>query len=230
MAFFLKNVVPWGRNLNEYRKMFQLSEEDFSRKIISFGDGPASFNSEAAGLGCHITSIDPIYQYTRAEIEKRIDETKSIVMEQTKNNINNFVWTQIKDPSELERIRLTAMKAFLADYERGKTEKRYICHELPDRTAFHDNAFDIGLSSHFLLLYPALGYDFHIGSINEMLRICKEVRIFPMVDLDGKKTELTNNVIEHFNKSCHVKIISTSYEFQKGGNQMLSIKKKEMNA
>lgn len=103
-------------------------------------------------------------------------------MEQAKNNINNFVWTKIKDLHELERIRVTAMRTFLSDYEKGKIEKRYICHELPNKTSFNDNAFDIGLSSHFLLLYPALGYDFHIRSINEMLRICKEVRIFPIVD------------------------------------------------
>lgn len=96
---------------------------------------------------------------------------------------------------------------------------------MPYKTAFDDNEFNIGLSSHFLLLYHILGYDFHIASINEMLRLCKEIRIFPIVALDGKKSELTNKVIEHFAGDYVVEIISTDYEFQKGGTLMLSIKK-----
>ncbi len=44
MAFQLNSVVPWGRNLAEYRLMFELSDEDMKKKIAGFGDGPASFN------------------------------------------------------------------------------------------------------------------------------------------------------------------------------------------
>lgn len=33
MAFKLNSVVPWGRNLNEYRLMFQLSDSDMSKKL-----------------------------------------------------------------------------------------------------------------------------------------------------------------------------------------------------
>lgn len=29
MAFQLSNVVPWGRNMAEYRQMFQLNDDDF---------------------------------------------------------------------------------------------------------------------------------------------------------------------------------------------------------
>lgn len=225
MAYLLENVVPWGRNLNEYKKMFQLTDEDFSKEIIGFGDGPASFNCEAAELGYKVTSLDPIYQFLGKNIEKRIIEIKDVVIEQTRNNVNNYVWTEIKNLDELERVRMSAMKTFLADYENGKSENRYIYHELPQKAPFDDQAFDLGLSSHFLLMYTSLGYDFHIKSMNEMLRLCKEIRIFPIVDLDAKESELANKVIEYFDNDYSVKVISTSYEFQKGGNLMLSIKK-----
>lgn len=33
MAFKLDSVVPWGRNLEEYRLMFQLDDSDMSKKI-----------------------------------------------------------------------------------------------------------------------------------------------------------------------------------------------------
>ena len=57
---------------------------------------------------------------------------------------------------------MSAMRMFLSDYESGKKENRYICHELPKKLPYSDKTFDIGLSSHFLLMYTMLGYDFHI--------------------------------------------------------------------
>lgn len=226
MAFLLKDVIPWGRNLNEYRKMFNLTDEELSnKKIIGFGDGPASFNSEATELSYDVTSLDRIYKFTRIELDKRISDSRDIIIEQMKNNADNYVWRDIKDLDELELIRMSAMKTFIADYDKGKADRRYIYHELPNRTEFSKNTFDLGLSSHFLLMYTALGYDFHIKSINEMLRICREVRIFPIVDLDSNKSELTNKVMEYFEENYEVELISTSYEFQKCDNLMLSIKK-----
>ena len=59
MAFELKNTVPWGRTLEEYKGIFSLSDKDLDKKIISFGDGPASFNSEMTELGKSVLSSDP---------------------------------------------------------------------------------------------------------------------------------------------------------------------------
>ena len=42
----LENVVPWGRNLDEYKNMYLLSEQDLQSKILGCGDGPSSFNFE----------------------------------------------------------------------------------------------------------------------------------------------------------------------------------------
>lgn len=64
MAFQLNSVVPWGRNIDEYFSMFNLSDKDKELRIAGFGDGPASFNYEATERGFHITSFDPIYQFS----------------------------------------------------------------------------------------------------------------------------------------------------------------------
>ena len=74
MAFQLNSVVPWGRNIDEYFSMFNLSDKDKELKIAGFGDGPASFNYEATGRGFNITSFDPIYQFSRDELGQRISE------------------------------------------------------------------------------------------------------------------------------------------------------------
>lgn len=224
MAFLLKNVVPWGRNLSEYQEMFGLTNEDIlTTKIISFGDGPASFNTEGTKMGGHILSLDPIYQFSKQKIEERLLKTRDVVMDQTRRNVNNYKWDRIKDPSDLENIRMSAMTAFLDDYEGGLSEKRYLYHELPRKTKFKKDTFDIGLSSHFLFLYTSLGLDFHIQSINEMLRICKEVRIFPILNLDGCESALSDQVMRYCKKNYTVEIRSTDYEFLKHANKMMVI-------
>lgn len=225
MPFELNSVVPWGRNMAEYRLMFGLDDNDMSKRIAGFGDGPASFNCEASGQGYSVTSFDPIYQFSKSALQQRIEEVRVTVMEQMRQNADNYVWKNIRDPEELENIRMSAMRLFLDDYERGREEKRYLCHELPNRIPFGDDAFDIGLSSHFLLMYTMLGYDFHIQSVTEMLRVCKEIRIFPVVDLDARKTDLIERVIAYFSRRYSVELRKTEYEFQKGENEMLIIRK-----
>lgn len=227
MAFELKNVVPWGRNLEEYTKIFKLTDSDLNRSIISFGDGPASFNSEMTQLGKKVVSLDRIYQFTKAELKQRIDETKETVIEQMKANQENFVWKNIKNVSELEQIRMHAMTNFLDDFEAGKKQERYIYHELPNPTKYNNLEYDLGLSSHFLILYSQLGIDFHIQAITEMLRICREIRIFPILNLNATKSEVLEDIIIHFDTNFIVNIESSNYEFQKGGNKMLVIKRKQ---
>ncbi len=225
MAFKLDSVVPWGRNMEEYKLMFQLSESDMSKKFAGFGDGPACFNYEMTERNGNVVSFDLIYQFSKAEIEKRIEEVRVTVMQQMRENMQNYVWKNIKNLDELEKTRMSAMKKFLSDYEKGKAEGRYVFHELPNRLPYEEDHFDIGLSSHFLLMYTALGYDFHIASMNEMLRVCKEIRIFPIVDLDANKTDLVESVIDYFRKNYKVEIVKTEYEFQKGDNKLLIIRK-----
>ncbi len=225
MAFKLSGVVPWGRNFREYRRMFMLSEDDLKGKIAGFGDGPACFNAELTENGGTVISFDPIYRFSKEDIERRIEEVRAEVMKQMRQNADNYVWTDIKSLDELENVRMSAMRRFLEDYGKGKREGRYVFHELPNRLPFEDDFFDLGLSSHFLLMYTSLGLDFHIKAMEEMLRVCREIRIFPIVDLDAEKTELIGDVIGYFQKEFHAGTVKTEYEFQKGDNKMLIIKK-----
>ncbi|MDJ1485937.1 SAM-dependent methyltransferase [Cytophagaceae bacterium YF14B1] len=226
MAFELENTVPWGRNLGEYKAMFNLTGSDLDKRIISFGDGPASFNCEMSQLNKSVVSIDPIYRFSTAELKGRIEQTKDTVMEQTRKNSENFVWTRIKSADELETIRLSAMDSFLDDFEAGKSQGRYVNHQLPDRTPFDDLTFELGLSSHFLILYSQLGLDFHLACMTEMLRVAKQIRIFPLLDLDAKRSELLDSLVEHFRTDYRVGLEKTGYEFQKKGDQMLTIKRR----
>ncbi|MDJ0701861.1 MAG: hypothetical protein QNJ46_01160 [Leptolyngbyaceae cyanobacterium MO_188.B28] len=57
MPMKLEKVVPFGRSLDEYMKMFALSPTDLGNRILGVGDGPASFNAEATQMGGNIISI-----------------------------------------------------------------------------------------------------------------------------------------------------------------------------
>ncbi len=223
----LENVVPWGRNFKEYKKMFLLSDKDLqSKKILGCGDGPSSFNFGVTKLNRDITSIDPIYQFTKDEIQTRINETSSVVSEQLRKNQNDFVWKSIKSVDELISIRLTAMSDFINDYENGKKEQRYIHQELPKLSFSNDN-FDLVLSSHFLFLYSEhFNLQFHIDSILEMCRVSKnEVKIFPLLDLQNSRSKYLEPILKILKeKGFETKIIKADYEFQKGANELLSIK------
>lgn len=225
MPFKLKNVVPWGRSFEEYISMFSLSSNDLDRSILGCADGPANFNYHMNKMGKQIISVDPIYQFTKNEIKLRIDKTFETIIEQTKKNRHEFIWNKIKSIEELAEVRKEAMELFLSDYELGKKEERYIYGNLPE-LQFETKQFDIALCSHFLFLYSnKLSYQFHVDSIKELLRVAKEVRIFPIL-------ELGSNVSRHFKKIfAHLKemgveteVVNVEYEFQKGGNQLLKIR------
>ncbi len=217
-------VVPWGRTLEEYKLMFSLSETDLNAKILGCGDGPASFNVEMTELGHSVVSIDPIYQFSAEQIEQRVRSTYEPVISQVKQNSNKYIWKNFQNADELGRARLNAMEKFLLDYEFGKTSGRYLYQSLPT-LEFFDNQFELCLCSHLLFLYSEqLSLDFHVDSIYELLRIALEVRIFPLLKLDGEISPFLKLIIEGLShKGYSLEIQSVAYEFQKGGNQMLKI-------
>ncbi|MEJ2685760.1 MAG: SAM-dependent methyltransferase [Gammaproteobacteria bacterium] len=226
MAFALKQIVPWGRSFQEYVAMFGLSEADLSKAIFGCGDGPASFNAECTRRGGSVVSVDPLYAFSAGEISRRIDETFDTVMEQTLQNEEEFVWQHIRSLEELGQLRMGAMRAFLADYPQGRIEGRYLPKAAPVFD-FADDSFGLALSSHFLFLYSDhLDLTFHIDTIAELCRVSEELRIFPLLQLGANPSVHVDPVTHHFRANGYeVTRVRVPYEFQRGGNHMLKIRK-----
>jgi hypothetical protein len=224
MAFHLEKVVPWGRTLEEYRKMFTLTDVELGLSILGCGDGPASFNKEMTALGHKVLSIDPLYQFSTEQIRGRIDISFNQVLQQVRENQDEFVWESIASPDELGRLRMGAMQNFLADFERGNAEGRYCVEELPT-LPFAEKQFDLALCSHFLFLYSdQLSLKFHRESIAEMCRVAKEVRIFPLLKLGSIRSQHVEKIANEFTaRGYTVSIETVNYEFQRGGNEMMKI-------
>jgi hypothetical protein len=222
--FTLDTVVPWGRSYDEYCRMFALTADDLQNRILGCGDGPAGFNAVATGKGMRIVSCDPLYAFRASDIRARIDETAGDVLAQTQRNRDQFLWTEITSLEALRRVRMDAMELFLADYETGKSQGRYVDAALP-QLPFEDGAFDLALCSHFLFLYSEqLGEQFHHAAALELTRVAGEVRIFPLLALGGSRSQFLPGVTSTLQAAGHdVSVEAVPYEFQRGGNEMMRI-------
>ncbi len=220
----LENVAPWGRSLAEYRAMFGLTAVDEQRRILGCADGPASFNAEMTARGTAVTSIDPLYQFSAAQIEQRVQEAYPLILNQVRQTMADYVWTTIPSPERLGEIRLAAMTRFLQDYEAGKADGRYQPISLP-HLPFADGKFGLALCSHFLFLYSEqLSLEFHVTAVREMVRVAGEVRIFPLLDLNCRESGYLRPLMEVMQREGVTAVIEpVNYEFQRGGNQMLRV-------
>ena len=222
----LDDIVPWGRSFVEYRHMFDLDNEDLTRTILGCGDGPASFNAEMTEMGYRVVSVDPLYAFPCADIRARIESTYDVVLEQTRSSADRYLWNEFSGVEALGRARLAAMERFLRDYNDGIAANRYLAASLPN-LPFAGNTFDLALCSHLLFLYSErLSLEFHISSLREMLRVAGEVRVFPLLDLAGAPSGQINaarRALEAFD--FHVDVSVVPYEFQRGGDKMMRIRR-----
>jgi hypothetical protein len=223
--FALDQIVPWGRSFDEYRRMFVLRDAELRLSILGCADGPAGFNAEATRRGTRVISCDPLYRFTGAQIRERIATTRNQILDQTRQNLDEFVWRDIASVEELNALRMGAMETFLEDFDQGLRDGRYVDTALP-QLPFQNRSFDLAVCSHFLFLYSDhLDARFHQEAVLELCRVAQEVRIFPLLTLGRRPSPDVPAVREY----CHelgyrVSIEAVPYEFQRGANQMMRIR------
>ena len=210
--------------------MFNLTDSDLNKSILGCGDGPASFNAELSKRGGRIISIDPLYQFGADELRSRICQAYDAIMSQVEKYKDRYVWKSIPSIRALSpwralgQIRMEAMNTFIADYEKGKSEGRYIPGSLP-ALSFRNKQFDIALCSHYLFLYSEqVDLDQHIASIKELCRVAAEVRIYPLLSLEGELSPHLDEVVAAlpgWGLVCSK--VNVAYQFQKGATHMLVV-------
>ena len=220
IILYLKDTVLLGRNFNEYVRMFNLNEDLLSYKILDVASGVSSFCAEGNAKGYDITASDKIYNLKPEEIEEKCKKDLDIMEMHLKEKFkNNFIWNEFKTIEEWKKTRERTYKTFIEDYKINR--ERYIYTIYP-KTNFKDDEFAISLVGHFLLLYDNIfDYKFHKETIDELLRISEEIRIFPILNLRGEKSVFLGKIMNEYN----TKIEKTNYEFMKGGNKVLIIKR-----
>lgn len=224
--FNIDKIVVVGRSYEEYMKMFDLSLNYLKNKrILDCASGASSFTAELSTKGYDVIATDVLYDIDPDVLEEKCENDLLKVMETLSGVEDMYVWNYFKTPDELRKHRMATYQIFINHYQNERSNK-YIKSKLP-KLPFEDNEFSLVLSSHFLFLYDdRLSYEFHKDSIQEMLRISKEIRIFPLIGLNGKKSLFVDKIMNNLhNNKVNAEIIKVSYEFMKGGNEMMKITK-----
>ena len=224
MAVQFNQIVPWGRLRGEYDLMFGLSALDLSGGVLDCGGGPASFTAEMSACGHRAIAVDPIYAFSGSEIRTRFEAIAGSMLSQVRATPDDWTWSYHRDPDDLLANRRAALARFLADYESGLRESRYLVGELPN-LPFAPHSFGLAVCSHLLFLYSdLLTEDFHVRAVRELCRVAREVRIFPLLTLSRKPSPhlaAVQSAIE--DDYWRSEVVRVDYELQRGGNQMLRI-------
>lgn len=222
----LERIVFIGRTFEEYLDMFSLSAESLKgKKILDCPAGACSFTAVGNYQDLDVKAADIAYFHSKEDLYNKGLQDIEHTMEFMDKAKNNYIWNYFEDTNDLRKHRLRALKDCAKDMR--ESSERYVPVTLPS-LPFNDAEFDILLSARFLFMYAdRLDYQFHLAALNELLRVTQEeIRIFPLVDLEGKRYVHLDKLISYLaDNGCTVEEVKVPYEFQANANSMLIIKK-----
>lgn len=228
MSYTLENILITGRTYEEYMAFFDLDEKALvGKKVLDCPSGASSFIKTAKEKGIVARGADILYQFDIEEIKKQGLKTIDYIYKDT-SWMDGYSFEFYKSIPEHRTYREGALKGFYEDFNSFD----YSYEELP-KLNYEDDTFDLLVSSHFLFTYDdRFSYEFHKDSILEMLRVSKEVRIFPLVGYQNSMEKEEKNFSPYVYKLLEdlkefsPKIQKVDFEFQINAGYMLKVTKK----
>lgn len=220
----MNKLVVWGHHMDEYREMFDLSEDDLKGKLLEFGCGPTAFNVDVQNHAKLCISCDPLFNLDSATLRSKVALIVADMAEKVAAEQDKFDFSRDGSLNALLQRRSLGVEEFFADYKLGKKEGRYVgIKEI--KLPFADFTFDFALSSHYLFAdLDDQDIQFHVQAIKELARVAKEVRIFPLIDRNGKPSPLLNHVLLYLQQHKYgTEVRSVAYHLQPNGNAMLRV-------
>lgn len=222
----LSRVIFVGRTYDEYVKMFDLTDEELKNyTILDAPAGACSFTAIASQLGYRVTAADIAYFHSVEQLyQKGLDDIEHAIEGISKVK-ENYKWDYFNSIDELEKQRNSALHNCVRHMK--QFPELYSPANLPE-LPFNNGQFDMILSAHFLFMYSdRLDFNFHKKTLKEMTRVArKEIRIFPLADLSGRRYENLQEIIMFIHDlgwKAEERIVS--YEFQQNGKSMLRVYK-----
>jgi hypothetical protein len=217
-----------ARSFEEYVAMFSLTPADLQGRVLDCPGGGSSFTARARNLGGDPIAVDPVYAMPAADLaDLALRETERGSLH-TAEAERRYRWAFFRDVAEHRRVRRLSATVFGHDV--ANSPGSYVAAGLPT-LPFEDASFDLVLSSHFLFMYAdRLDLTFHVRAMLELVRVCRaEVRVFPLVDQVGARhPELLDAIRDALEpRGFVVDVIRVGYEFQRGGDEMLVVRRSE---
>jgi hypothetical protein len=214
-----------ARSYDEYRAMFALTDKDIAGLILDCPGGGSSFTAQANANGAVAIATDPVYAMSRESLAVHVVAEAARGSAHTAAGSDRYVWHFHGDLAGHARTRRESAELFARDLEANPD--RYVTSSLP-RLPFPDLQFDLVLSSHFLFTYAdRLDTNFHRNALRELYRVCRgEVRVFPLLEQGGRAVPTLLDDLR-LNLGIRYSIRRVDYEFQRGGNEMLVLARRE---
>jgi Methyltransferase domain len=216
--------ASWIYDFSDYQQMYDLTESDLSKAIFDFSAGIASFNAEATRRGMQVISADSSYDLSPEKMKIYAQHFLQDMVSQLKEYPN-----RLRDKSDMTRVIDLWKKTeetFLQDYAVNQAQHRYCKIQLP-KMPYKTHQFDLVLCTDFIFHHLLSSEDIAF-IVKELCRVATEVRIFPLLDNQGKTSEeLGPLMLMLQQKNYGVEVREVPYKTLKGGNAMLRIWEQE---
>ncbi|MDF1826750.1 MAG: hypothetical protein P1U39_00500 [Legionellaceae bacterium] len=197
----MRKRVLWGHHVSEYQEMFDVSEASLEANLLEYGCGASAVNAELHQTGTTVVSVDPLFALSQPELVQQVNQdfderVQQVLADQAQFNVESYGGMEA-----FLATRRAGMDVFFADYNAGIEEGRYQAL-LDGALPFENFSFDLALSSHYLFadavnaanaIKDAVAH--HVAIIQDLARVAKEVRIFPLIERAGTPSELLGPVL-----------------------------------
>lgn len=173
-----------------------------------------------------MVSVDPLYDFDGNEIRSRFDTVVDNIVDQVESTPSDWTWSYHPSLDHLRQTRLEVLRRFVDEFDTGRGQGGYVTGELPNLD-FDEDQFQLALCSPLLFLYSdRLTYDFHLAPARQMLRVAREVRIFPLLTFMLDRSLHLEPLVEALRSEGNaVSVVRVVYELPRGGNEMLQIRR-----
>ncbi|MDF1653752.1 MAG: hypothetical protein P1U34_01460 [Coxiellaceae bacterium] len=224
MSAHISRPFTFAFELEDYREMFDLTDQDLEKAILDYPAGFSSFNAEMHRLGRTVISADPFYGLQPNDMLNRIDN--QLVGLEEHFDEHKHTLEEDRTLNNLLNEARDASKLFFDDYLMGRQQERYQEARMPG-LPYDDNEFELVISSHWLFSDHPDSY-YQMQTVKEMLRVGGEVRIFPVLDHTGEVSpSLGPLMMQLQQEGIGVEVREVKFALQQQGNAMLRVWAKE---
>ena len=217
-------MLVTSRSYAEYEAFFALGPGDLAGAVLDCSSGASGFVAVANARGGQATAVDPVYALGSAALGPEARAALTTGGAIVDRHEDRFTWSWYGSRERRDDLRREALAAFLADLEAHPAT--YVAGALP-HLPFTAGAFDLALCSHLLFTWSDVFDEaWHEAALLELLRVAREVRVFPLVvQGPGDPVPFLPVLVDRLEGLGHrAEVVDVPYEFQRGASRMLAVR------
>ncbi|HHS8487955.1 TPA: hypothetical protein ACTUYI_002674, partial [Legionella anisa] len=106
----MRKLVLWGHSVDEYREMFDLSQEDMNSKILEYGCGPSAVNAQQFQEAHQAVSCDPLFVLDKDTLSSKAVMIFAQMADEVRREQDQFDFSRTGGLEQLLENRRNGMK------------------------------------------------------------------------------------------------------------------------